>query len=166
MERGGDMPRSRKPLSQQKGNLTVLQQTKKKLAENSIKAKKDRLLEPPSYLVNHIAIEEWEAVTSELKSIDIVGNLDMGNLVVYCNAFADYVEATIHCSTESKVIERDTQNGTILLRNPWVDLQKGYADEMRKAGAKCGIDVNARLKAATVKVDTEQEEIARKFGGI
>jgi P27 family predicted phage terminase small subunit len=166
MERSGNMPRSRKPLSQQKGNLTVLQQTKKKLAENSIKTKKDRLLTPPVYLVNNIAIEEWEAVTGELRSIEIVGNLDLGNLVVYCNAFADYVEATTHCRTEDKVIERDTQNGTILVRNPWVDLQKGYADEMRKAGSKCGIDVNNRLKAASIKVDTEQEEINRKFGGI
>lgn len=160
------MPRPRKPLSQQRGNLTVLQQTKKKLEEKAIETNKDRLEAPPTYLINDIATDEWNAIVKELKNINIIGNLDIGNLVVYCNAFADYVEATLHCSTEKKVIKRETQSGSILVRNPWVDLQKNYADEMRKAGAKCGIDVNNRLKAATVKVDHEQEEITRKFGGI
>jgi len=160
------MARPRKPLSQQRGNLTVVQQTKKNLEEKAIETNRDRLEIPPTYLVNEIAIEEWHAIVKELKSINIVGNLDIGNLVVYCNAFADYIEATVHCNTEKKVIKRQTQTGTILVKNPWVDLQKGYADEMRKAGAKCGIDVNNRLKAASVKVDYEQEEITRKFGGI
>lgn len=160
------MPRPRKPLNQQRGNLTVVQQTKKKLEEKAVETNKDRLETPPSYLINEIAIDEWKAIVEELKGISIVGNLDLGNLVVYCNAFADYVEATTHCMKEKKVIKRDTQTGTILVKNPWVDLQKGYADEMRKAGAKCGIDVNNRLKAAAVKVDHEQEEITRKFGGI
>ena len=160
------MPKNRKPLSQQKGNLTVLQQTKKKLEEDAIKTNKNRLESPPSYLINAIAVDEWNAIVKELLDINIIGNLDVGNLVVYCNAFADYVEATTECKNQKKVIKRATVTGTILVKNPWVDLQKGYADEMRKAGAKCGIDVNARLKAATVKVDTEQEEITRKFGGI
>lgn len=166
MERWWSMARPRKPLSQQKGNLTVIQQTKKKLAETKIKVNRDRLAEPPSYLINDIAIEEWRVITSELLDIEIVGNLDLGNLVVYCNAFADYVEATVACKKQKKVIKRETATGTILVKNPWIDLQKGYADEMRKAGAKCGIDVNNRLKAAGSKVDEEQEEINRKFGGI
>lgn len=160
------MPRPRKPLSQQRGNLTVLQQTHKTLEEEAVKTGKDRLESPPEYLVNEIAINEWISITKELKDINIIGNLDLGNLVVYCNAFADYVEATTQIRTKDKVIERYTNSGVILVKNPWIDLQKGYADEMRKAGSKCGVDVNARLKAATTKVNEEQENISRKFGGI
>ena len=160
------MPRPRKPLNQQKGNLTVLQQERKARGEDLVKTNNDRLETPPGYLINDIAVEEWNSITKELKGINIIGNLDLGNLVVYCNAFADYVEATEKILTEDKVLERYTKTGTILVRNPWVDLQKNYADEMRKAGSKCGIDVNARLKAAAVKVDQEQESIKEKFGGI
>ena len=160
------MPRPRKPLSQQKGNLTVLQQDRMKRQEELIKTDKDRLEDPPEFLTNEVAIEEWVAIPDELKKINIVGNLDLGNLVVYCNAFADYVEATINISNQDKVIVRPTSSGEMLVRNPWVDLQKNYADEMRKAGSKVGIDVNARLKAASVKVDEEQKSIKEKFGGI
>ena len=166
MKGGGKMPRPRKPLSQQKGNLTVLQQDRMKRQEELIKTDKDRLEDPPEFITNEVAIEEWVAITDELKKINIVGNLDLGNLVVYCNAFADYVEATINISNQDKVIVRPTSSGEMLVRNPWVDLQKNYADEMRKAGSKVGIDVNARLKAASAKVDEEQESIKEKFGGI
>lgn len=158
------MPRPRKPLVQQKGNLTVLQQNKKKLAENMIKGDNNRLAEPPGYLNGEVAETEWTEVTKQLTKMEIICNLDLGNVVVYCNAFADYVEATEHCRSEKKVITRGTATGEILVKNPWVELQKQYADEMRKTGAKIGIDVGSRLKAAGEKVDKKQEEMKQEFG--
>ena len=50
--------------------------------------------------------------------------------------------------------------------NPWVDLQAKYAEQMRKAASKCGLDINSRLKAATLKVEEMEEEIGNEFGDI
>ena len=47
-----------------------------------------------------------------------------------------------------------------------VDIQKNYAEEMRRFAALCGLTIDARLKAAAIKTDKTQEEITRKFGNI
>ena len=160
------MPRPRKKLSEQKGNLTVEQQERKKLEEDIARTGKSRLARAPIWLNSKIAKEEWEYIVKNLKENELIGDLEYGHLGTYCNAFADYVEATVHCLEEPKVIERPTANGYVLSVNPWVDLQAKYAEQMRKAASKCGLDINSRLKAATLKVEEMEEEIGNEFGDI
>ena len=47
-----------------------------------------------------------------------------------------------------------------------VDIQKGYAEEMRRFAALCGLTIDSRLKAGTVKANKQQEEIENRFGAI
>ena len=63
-------------------------------------------------------------------------------------------------------IDRETRNGVIVVKNPMVDIQKGYAEEMRRFAALCGLTIDSRLKAGTVKVNKQQEEIENRFGAI
>lgn len=158
------MPRQRKPAGMQKGNLTVLQQEKKRLEEEYVRTGKDQLKTPPIWLINDIAKKEFKRIVKELKQIDIIGNLDLNNLGAYCNAFANYIQVTEELSEEPYYIERATRTGTIIVKNPLVDIQNVYASEMRKFASLCGMTIDSRLKAANILLDKEQEAISAKFG--
>ena len=142
------MPRKRKPLATQKGNLTVAQQEDKKLEERLVLTGKETLAKPPT----------WQ--------IDVIGNLDVNNLGCYCNAFSYYISVTKQLKKENKVIKKPTQNGEILVKNPLCDLQKMYSEEMRKFASMCGLTIDSRLKAATIAREGIDNEINDEFGDI
>lgn len=148
----------------QKGNLTVLQQEKKRLEEEYVRTGKNQLKTPPKWLINDIAKKEFRRIVKELKQIDIIGNLDVNNLGAYCNAFANYIQATEQLKEQDYYITRETRTGVIVVPNPLVGIQKTYAEEMRKFASLCGLTIDSRLKAASTKIDKEQKNIAAKFG--
>lgn len=160
------MARQRKPMDMQKGNLTVLQQAKKRLEEEYIRTGKDQLKHPPIWLIDDIAKKEFKRIVKELKLIDMIGNLDLNNLGAYCNAFSNYIHATEQLNGQAYYVERETRTGVIVVRNPLVDIQTNYASELRKFAALCGLTIDSRLKAASTKIDKEQEQIKKKFGNI
>lgn len=160
------MARQRKPIDMQKGNLTVLEQEKKRLSEEYVRTGKDQLKNPPIWLIDDIAKKEFKRIVKELKEIELVGNLDLNNLGAYCNAFSNYIHVTEALSQEPYYLERTTRTGEIIVKNPLVDIQTIYASELRKFASLCGLTIDSRLKAATTKLDKEQQDINKKFGGI
>ena len=160
------MGRPRKPISLQKGNLTVITAQNRRDEEERIETDADQLKRPPDWLIDDVAKKEWRRVVKALWLIDLIGNVDKNNLGGYCNAFANYVKATNILREQSYYIDRETRTGVIVVKNPMVDIQRTYAEEMRRFAALCGLTLDARLKAAAIKTDRTREEIARKFGNI
>lgn len=152
------MGRARKPVSAQKKHLTLDEKIRREQEESIAQIDCDRLEQPPAYLKNNFARNEWILIVAELKGNSMICNLDYGFLASYCNAFAEYVDATKHCQRERKIVD-----GRI---NPWIDLQKRYFDLMYKSASKCGIDINARLKNASIKLSQQDADIANEFGDI
>ena len=76
------MPRKRKPLATQKGNLTVAQQEDKKLEERLVQTGKETLAKPPTWLIDATAKNEFKRLVKEFEKmeIDVIGNLDVNNL--------------------------------------------------------------------------------------
>lgn len=160
------MGRARKPLDMQKGNLTIVSIERRKAEEKKVKTGASQLSRPPDWLIDEVAEKEWKRIVKELKKINLIGNLDRNNLGGYCNAFSNYVKATNILKEQSYYIDRETRTGIIVVKNPMVDIQRTYAEEMRKFASLCGLTIDARLKAAAIKTDKTQEEITRKFGNI
>lgn len=160
------MGRGRKPVEMQKGNITNIDAERKKQEEKSVTTGKDQLKTAPKWLINPEARNEWRRITKELKEIEVVGNLDKNNLGAYCNAFANYLNATEKLKDEDFLIERKTRTGTIIVRNPLIDVQRIYAEEMRKFASLCGMTIDARLKAAVIKTNAAEEILEEKFGAI
>lgn len=160
------MPRPRKPIDMQKGNLTVITGQKRKTEEDSVTTDKNQLKRPPKWLIDDIARKEWRRIVKELSKIKLVGNLDLNNLGGYCNAFANYVKATEILKDQKYYIDRETRNGIIVVKNPMVDIQKGFAEEMRKFAGLCGMTIDSRLKVAAVKTEATEEKIQKKYGNI
>ena len=155
-----------KPVGLQKKHLTVLEGQKKVDAEDQIRTEKNQLKRPPTWLIDDVAKKEWRRIVKELDKINIVGNLDRNNIGGYCNAFANYVKATEILSQQTYYVDRETRTGVIVVKNPMVDIQRTYAEEMRKFASLCGLTIDARLKAAAVKSDKTREAITNKFGNI
>lgn len=160
------MGRSRKPLDAQTGNLTVDTKERRAAEEQAVATGKDQIQKPPTWLVDSAAKREWKRVVKELDKISLVGNLDKNNLAGYCNAFANYLKVTKLLKDQDYCIERETRTGTIIVKNPLVDIQKSYAEEMRRFASLCGMSIDARLKAAAAKAEAEAENLEKEFGKI
>lgn len=150
------MSRNSKPLALQKGNLTQEQQLRKKQQESLIVVGKEDLYTPPDWLINDTARTEFARLVREFDKIDMIGNLDLNNLVAYCNSYAMYRGAT----------EKLNPDNVTTVDAPMIKIQQIYAEEMRKFGTRVGLDITSRLKSASEKIDKEIEHIDNTFGDI
>ena len=160
------MARQRKVVNMQKAHLTQKEKQRKQQEEKVIITGNADLEKPPAWLLNADAKKEWKRIVGELKKIEVVGNLDYANLAGYCNAYANYIKVTRQLKKEPYCIERETRTGTIVVKNPLVDIQTNYAAEMRRFAALCGLTIDSRLKAAVVKTEKTEDMITEKFGNI
>lgn len=160
------MARPKKPIDMQKAHNSIVEKQKKKQEEKYVITGNDQLKTPPKWLTDDVAKKEWRRIVKQLKQIEIVGNLDYANLAGYCNAYANYIRATEILREQDYYIERETRTGTIVVKNPMVDIQTTYAAEMRKFASLCGMTIDSRLKAAVTKRSEDDIEMAKRFGAI
>lgn len=160
------MARARKPLAEQKGDLTEKTKRERELQEQSIRTGKEALEHPPEWLIDKTAVEEFKRVVAELTKIDIIGNLDLANIGAYANAYSGYVRTTKSMKGKNVVVTRTTSSGTVKSKNPLINIQEDYAKEMRTFANLCGITIDSRLKAAASRAAEIEEELEDKFGDI
>ena len=139
-------------------NLQVFLKNSKLRKKQGKKLSKEMNLVTMIYLVIVIVIE--------LKKIDFIGNIDLNNLACYCQAFSNYLKATKQLNKEELTVEKQTRDGVVIAENPLINIQRKYAEEMRKFGSLCGLSVDARLKIASLKVKEKENDISDEFGDI
>ena len=155
------MGRTRKPLSEQRGNLTKEIQNRKSAEQDLVKTSRSYLATPPDWLSDR-AKKEYSRLYHAMKDMDMLGDLDANNLAAYCNAFDNYLEAAADVRKNGLTIELDDK----VIENPNVALQIKYAKEMREFGKQCGLSIDSRLKFAAVKLEKAEQDIAEEFGDI
>lgn len=160
------MGRPRKPLEQQTRHNKVVDIQRRQLEEESVTCGSEQLEKPPSWLTDKKAKDEWKRLVTELKKINIVGNLDVNNLGAYCNAYSAYLKATRELKASTLTVERQTKFGVQIVENPLIGIQKKYSEEMRKYASLCGLTLDSRLRAGTAKVDKQEEDLQKLFGAI
>ena len=157
------MPRPKKPLKQQTGNLTKEYKQRRQIEEDMIKQSTDLLLTPPDWLIDQVAIDEWERIVKELTNNEMFGNLDIDNLGGFCNAFSQYKKATEQLKKLGLIV-KDKSGKPI--ENPYINTQRKYAQEMREFGKLCGLTIDSRLKFASQKLAKIETDIFDEFGDI
>lgn len=161
------MGRYRKPYYTQKSHLTQEEKANLEQAEQMVTVGREDLAKPPSWLVDSAAKKEFRRIVNELNQIDIVGNLDLGNIGGYCNAYSYYRKATDELKKASLTVTTYDKDGNeIIKEHPLVNIQKKYAEEMRKFASLVGLTIDSRLKAAVVKKGQYDDEINNEFGDI
>lgn len=156
------MSRNRKVLDMSTGDLTKKVRAEKAAQSSMIvqdPADLDRL---PQDLIDTKAKKEWKRVVPELKKMDIVGRLDITNLVAYCNAYSKYCEVTKALRGQPLTVPSPSGGK----ENPLINVQIKYADMFRKFADQCGLTINSRLKWAATKTKQQEEQIESEFGAI
>lgn len=161
------MGRYQKPYYAQRSHLTKAEKETRAQAEEMVTVGREDLEKPPSWLVDTVAKKEFKRIIKELNEIEIVGNLDLGNLGGYCNAFSYYRKATDELKRASLTITVTDKDGNETVKeHPLINIQKKYAEEMRKFASLVGLTIDSRLKAAVVKKGQYDDTIHSEFGDI
>ena len=159
------MSRNRKLLSEQRGHLTVLAQNKKEREEALARGGFQHVANPPrGLLTDKEARKKWKYIVDVKMADKSLSDADFDNMVVYCNAWSSYVRSA-QLQAKASEIENSAEEiadlMTIALR-----LEKQSVDILYKYGARLGLDLNSRLKNASVKVEKEQKQVESRFGVI
>ena len=86
------MGRQRKTTATTKKHLTKKEKENRAAQEKKIKLDRDGLVVPERLKGNKVASEEFIRVVNEASKIDLWDNLDLGFLVIYCEAWSHYDE--------------------------------------------------------------------------
>lgn len=127
-------------------------------AEKKLKAERNDLI-APDWLSDNAKIE-FERVVSECDKINILDNLDLGVLAIYCNAYDGYVETTKKLEVEGLVKTKMTKTGILEFINPLVNVQEKYVKYIMQSSSKLGLATTDRLKLV---VPVKEEKPENKF---
>ena len=154
---------ARKVVAISTGDLRTAVRETKLMEEQSVVHSSDDLEfeKVKNLLISDFAKEEFKRAMRSLREIDIVGNLDLANLVAYCNSFSEYNDA-IQVQKQPG-FEAVGPDGKI---SPIIRVEREAYAQMAKAGDRCGMSIASRLKAGEGKVKKQQESIEDKFGVI
>lgn len=156
------MGKRRKPLSEQKGHLTILAQEAMKEQEAMLKGDNDWFDTVPAWLIDKRAKDLFVRLAAELKKTGLISNLDYNALGNYCNEFTLYT-AIVNRLKKEPLMHGDEVNE---VREKLCRQLSFREDQLRKFGAICGLSIDSRLKFANNKQNETEESLDDKFGVI
>ena len=151
------MARPKKVLDNMTGHWTKAEIQQKKNEDNFIKID-DKNITCPKWVKGKVARNEFNRLLKLLEKIDIICELDITTLGLYCQTYAKLVEIVKELEQEELVIDGKP--------NPKVKMQLQLSEELRKLGNELGISLSSRLKFATSKAEKERDEVKDEFGDI
>lgn len=159
-----------KVLSNSTGHLSRQQKDEHKLIEQTVtEQKKDELDRvKKGQLRDKEARAEYKRLLADLRDCGLIGNLDKGNLITYCNAWSTYIE------TQQKMdelernpdLDADEMKYLIKLNEFYLKQNIDAKNTMSTFGNKLGLSISARMHDAAEKVKTQQDELEQRFGAI
>ena len=152
------MSRSRKIIDISTGKIGKEKIQARKEQEKKLKADRNDLV-APSWL-SATAKKEFKRIVEECEKINILDNLDLGVLAIYCNSYDCYVKASEQLKKEGLIIYKSTDNGEISIMNPLVNIQEKYTKQILQCSTKLGLATTDRLKLI---VPTKEEPKENKF---
>lgn len=150
---------------QGKTHLTKDQIEKRREQEKSLRPATDRI-DPPDWL-DEDATEEWNRVVEELKTLDLMTNLDVLSLAIYCDSVSKYMQATENIKDNGLTYTYMTATGQRKAVNPDVTAQQQYANQIRAFCSEFGLTPSSRLKLVVpTKDDKPKNKAEQMFGDI
>lgn len=147
------MPRPRKTTSTTKKHLTKAEITNISRQEKRLKLDRDDLVVPGWLQDDLLANNEFIRVVNEAACIDLLDNLDLSILAIYCKAYSSYIECT-------RMISENGYTGVgkdgLEKISPYVTAQIKYTETIFKCSSKLGLATTDRLKLI-VPNDNESE---------
>lgn len=144
--------RSRKIIAVSTGKIGKKAIEERKKQEEKIRLTREEL-KAPEWLPIEAQLE-FQRVVRETAKIEILDNLDLGILAIYCNAYYCYTEITKKIN--SLMIE-DIDNKQLSIFN---NIQEKYVKQIMQCSTKLGLATTDRLKLV---VPVKEEKKENKF---
>lgn len=160
------MPRGRKVISMQTGNINKAVRERRKYEESLIRNSGDDLDNIPAALfINQTAKKEYARALRALREKNgIVGDLNRSDLLSYANSYARYISCVKEMKKKDFEMIILTPSGP--KANPICGLMDRARRDMGESARRLGMTLDGMLKAASVKADMQEAEMEQRFGAI
>lgn len=150
------MARPKKLLDQQKTRRTKEVQEELKATEEALKELTPLQKTPPNFL-DKVAKAEYKRIYPLLEELPIA-SLDLALIVMYCQTYSNYIEASKQLARE-KVVE--TERGSKL--SPYYTIQRDSITAMNQIAPKLGLSLDSRMKVVTPKKEDKEKDPMSDF---
>lgn len=148
------MARPRKVIDMSTRKISKEEKAIRREAEEKNRLGRDQLT-PPEWL-GEMARDEFVRVVEEAGQIDMLDNLDLSTLAIYCDAYDKYVDATERIAGRYTILKETAHGSASPVVNPMVNVQEKYARLIMSCSSKLGLATTDRLKLI-VPTRTESE---------
>lgn len=157
-------PMSLQVLKNNSNRYTKSQINARKKAENSLKIAKNKL-KPPKWL-GEIATAEFRYIVKETQDIELLTNLDVHNLALYCNVYEQYILMSARIAQDGFIVEANKSSETVIASHPLLLRQHQLMDQLRKLQGDLGLSPSSRAKMAIMKAEINQpkDSVEERFG--
>lgn len=153
------MARPRKSSQALEGAYAKEEMKKRLEVENKLKGKKDNLIPPDFIVKDEVALCKFNQLVSELSEVDIINNVDVDLLSVYCDCWSKYVRVTKILALQDLVEEQENKLGTLVkTQNPYIKIQNTYSDKLMKISNLFGLSPADRSKIAHLNPSEKNEQ--------
>ena len=154
------------PIAVNKKNFTKAEIEARRKAEAKLQPKKDKI-KCPSWL-DKAAKKEWRRVYKELEDLNLLTNVDITALAIYCDAYSKLLQANEEIKARGMFVEYTNKAGaTNVTENPAIKTANKYIDVIRKMCGEFGLTPSARCKLTLPKQEEKEETpFDRMFGDV
>lgn len=160
------MPRQRKILQLQTGDLRKSVRERREYEESLIKSDGMDLDDvPATEFINETARKEYDRVLRRLREeVGIIGNLNKSDLLTYANGYGKYMDCVKQYRKKDFQLVIETNSGP--KANPVLRMMDEAQRCMGEAARRLGMTVDGQLKTAKAKADKEEADMEKVFGAI
>ncbi|MET3616739.1 P27 family predicted phage terminase small subunit [Peptoniphilus olsenii] len=149
------MARPRKTMAVATGKIGKDKIEQRRKQEQQLKLDRDGLTPPP--FLNLVGSAEFIRVVDEAGKVDLLDNLDLSVLAIYCNAYSQYTEITKQLQESEFEYRYMTDNGKV---SPLINAQDKIVKQIMSCSTKLGLATTDRLKLI---VPTKEESTTNKY---
>lgn len=107
---------------------------------------------PPPDILSPVAKKHWKVIARQLFDANIMTNLDIDALTIYCEAYSRWVQAGEAIQKEGVIIKQKSHDGSVeyLKANPYMQIQQKSFDQMKAILTEFGMSPSSRTRVRTV----------------
>lgn len=128
-------------------------------AEQALQVEKDKL-KAPTWL-GKVGKKEFKFIVDETESIELLTNLDLHVLAVYCNVYEQYVECSRRIIEDGIMMDNTASTEAGLISHPLFVKQNQLVQQMRQMQTDLGLSPSARARLALSALPKEEKQEGR-----
>lgn len=140
---------------------TKEEKDKRIAAENKLKGKNDNIRPPDFLKTDIVALNKFEELVKALEEAEILSNVDVDLLAVYCDSWSKYVKATKILSSQDMVEDQiNSLNHVNKTMNPYIKVQQTYSQQLIKISSLFGLSPADRSKVShNIEVEDKSSDV-------